>query len=226
MNHFLWGRIVRHNLKNCDKILVSTPDVLNRARRFREDAEYLPNPVNTKLFYPKPFLDHGGKKRVLVASGANWAVKGTDIAIKALADLRNDVEASIIAYGADLEKTVALSKELGLNLNLLPKVSHENLNEYYWNADVVLDQFRSGALGLISLEAIACGRPAIAYASSEYPEYNEFILRDLQSEEEVVQAIDNVSPQLWKEQYSFFAKHHDPAVIVPKVLSIYNELLS
>lgn len=51
LKHSVWGRMVRHNLKHCDKVLVSTPDVLAFAREFREDAEYLPNPVDTKLFF-------------------------------------------------------------------------------------------------------------------------------------------------------------------------------
>ena len=43
---------------------------------------YLPNPVDTALFYPKALMSHGGKKRVLIASDSNWSVKGTDIAIR------------------------------------------------------------------------------------------------------------------------------------------------
>src|SRR3989304_4252883 len=68
LNHVLWGRIVRHNLKKCDKILVSTPDLLAIGRQFREDSEYLPNPVNTELFYPKPASQHDGNKKGLIAS--------------------------------------------------------------------------------------------------------------------------------------------------------------
>ena len=51
LNHFVWSRIVRHNLKHCDKIIVSTPDILSIAKQYREEAEYLPNPVDAELFY-------------------------------------------------------------------------------------------------------------------------------------------------------------------------------
>ncbi len=44
LKHPLWKRIVKYNLKNCDKIIVSTPDILEIAKQFREDAMYLPNP--------------------------------------------------------------------------------------------------------------------------------------------------------------------------------------
>jgi len=71
--HPLWGRIVRHNLKNCDRVLVSTPDILGAARHFREDAEYIPNPVDTRLFYPIPAVEHE-KKRVLIGFDLNLDV--------------------------------------------------------------------------------------------------------------------------------------------------------
>ena len=65
LNHSAWGRIVRHNLEHWDKILVSTPDILGIAKRYREEAEYLPNPVNAELFYPKPPVQKGKKKKAL-----------------------------------------------------------------------------------------------------------------------------------------------------------------
>ena len=194
LNHFAWGRIVRHNLKHCDKVLVSTPDILGVAKRYREDAEYLPNPVNAELFYPKPAAQKGVKKKVLIASDSNWSVKGTDIAIKALSKIKEDVEVSIIQQGRDFDKTTALASSLGLSLKVLPKAPHEKLNEYYWNADVVIDRFALGSLGMVALEAIACGRPALAYVSSEYPEH------------------------------VFLQKYHDAQNIASRLMSLYEEL--
>jgi len=158
LNHPLWGRVVKYNLRKCDKVLVSTPDIIEGARRFREDAEYLPNPVDLQLFYPKPPQEGGERKRVLIASDSNWVVKGTDIAIRALSRVRNEVSVSIIAYGKDLDKTLRLAEKLGVRVNILPKTPHDKLNQYYWNSDVVIDRFKLGSLGMVSLEAIACGR--------------------------------------------------------------------
>ena len=166
LKHPLWGRTVRHNLKNCNKILVSTPDILSTAKSFRKNAEYLPNPVDTELFFPKPAVLHDGKTRVLIASDSNWKVKGTDVAVRALSRIKDNVDASIIAYGADVHQTIAVLSSLGLCSNVLPKISHEKLNGYYWNSDIVIDRFTLGSLGLVSLEAIACGRPSNALSDS------------------------------------------------------------
>jgi glycosyltransferase involved in cell wall biosynthesis len=222
--HFLWGRIVRHNLKNCAKILVSTPDILPIAKQYRNDAEYLPNPIDSKLFYPKPAIQNGKKKKVLIASDSNWSVKRTDVAINALSKIKEEVEVSIIKHGKDFDKTTALASSLGLRLKILPKVPHAKLNEYYWSADVVIDRFALGSLGMVSLEAIACGRPAIAYVSSEYEENKDFPLKDLMQEEAIASLIRNLPSDLWEKEHLFLEKHHDVTKIESRLLSIYEEL--
>jgi len=224
LNHPLWGRIVRYNLKNCDKIIVSTPDILGTAKKFDEEAEYLPNPVDAAFFYPKSSMECKEKKRVLIASSSDWTGKGTDIAIKALSRAKNEVAVSIIHYGRDFGKTVALASSLGLRLNVLPKASHEKLNEYYWNADVIIDRFQVGSLGMVSLEAIACGRPVITYVSSEYPEYRDFPLKDLRAEEDVAEAIINADVKLWRKEYAYLKKHHMAEEVVKRLLKIYTGL--
>lgn len=224
LNHYAWSRIIRHNLKHCDKILVSTPDILGIAKQYREDAEYLPNPVNTELFYPKPATPTGEKKRVLIASDSNWEVKGTDIAIKALSKIKEKVEVSIIQHGKDFNKTVALASSLGLNLKILPKAPHEKLNEYYWDADVVIDRFALGSLGVVSLEAIACGRPVVTYVSSEFPEYANFPLKDVSTEEKVASAVEEADSQLWKKEHNYLVMEHKTDVILKRLLEIYDSL--
>lgn len=225
INRFFLGRIVRSNVKKCDKILVSTPDLIEKARQYREDAEYLPNPVDTSLFYPKPSKLHEGKVKVLLPSGSNWAVKGTDVAIRALAQLKDKVEVSIIGYGIDLEKTLMLAKSLGLQVNVLSKVPHKDLNTYYWNADLVVDQFVFGVFGLTSLEAIACGRPVVISVSSKYEVYKNFPLKDVDTLERIIQTIENLSPTLWKAEYDYLMQNHDPKKIAHRVNEIYQEVL-
>lgn len=225
LKHRVFGRIVRYNLKNCDKVLVSTPDILDIAREFKSDAEYLPNPVDINIFYPKPLIiEKPDKKRVLVASDSNWSVKGTDIAIRALSKIKDDVEVNIIKHGVDFERTLALACSLGLRLKVLPKVPHDRMNEYYWSADIVIDRFKIGSLGMVSLEAIACGRPVITYVSSDYPEYRDFPLKDLNTEKEIVDAILNTDTELWQKEHAYLEKTHKPEVIIKRLLYIYRDV--
>lgn len=225
LSHPLWGRVVRHNLKECNRILVSTPDVLSTAREFREDAEYLPNPVDAELFYPKRIAESAEKKKVLIASDCNWAVKGTDIAIRALSKIKGEVDVSVIGYGVDFQRTLALASSIGLQLNVLSKVSHANIAQYYWNSDVVIDRFTLGSLGMVSLEAIACGRPVLAYVSSEYPENHDFPLKDLREEQRIADLISHLPQDLWNEEYAFVKEHHDLKKIESRLQAMYTSLL-
>lgn len=225
LNHSLWHRIVKHNLKNCEKILVSTPDVLEKARQFREDTEYFPNPFDKELFHPKPIAPQGKRKKVLIASDANWDIKGTDMAIRALGKIKDEVEISVIAYGSDLDKTLTLATSLGLRLSVLPKAPHEKLNEYYWNADVVIDRFKLGSLGLVSLEAIACGRPVITCVSSEFQEYVDFPLKDVNTEERIAEMILEADRNLWEKEYAYLMKEHEVSRLVDRLMKLYDSLV-
>lgn len=225
LNHPLWGRLVRHNLKNCNKVLVSTPDILAPARTYRDDADYFPPAVDIEFYFTKPPIQHNGKKRVLIASNVNWIVKGIDIAVRALSRINNDVDVSIIRYGQDFEKTVALASSLGLPLQVLPIASHEQMREYYWNSDVVVDQFACGCAGMVSLEAIACGRPAVTYISSEYDGYEGFPIKDVKNEEAIAEVIMHADNDLWKSEYRYLEKKHKPELVVEKLLAMYNAIM-
>jgi glycosyltransferase involved in cell wall biosynthesis len=225
LKHPLWGRVVRHNVTNCNKIVVSTPDILGIAKQFRDDVGYLPPAVDTELFFPKPSIRHKGKKKVLIAGGSNWNVKGTDIAVRALSKLKDEVETNIIHYGVDFDRTLSLASSLGLSLKVLPKASHEKIREYYWDSDVVIDQFKVGCEGMITLEAIACGRPALAYVSSKYPEFKDFPLKDLVSEEQIAEAITNADDALWKTEQEYLVKNHSPESVLEKLLAIYDSVM-
>jgi glycosyltransferase involved in cell wall biosynthesis len=148
-------------------------------------------------------------------------VKGTDVAVRALSKIKRDVDVSIIKHGLDFDRTLALAFSLGLRLNVLPKVSHERLNEYYWNADVVIDRFKLGSLGMVSLEAIACGRPVLANVSSEYSEYKDFPLKDINTEEKILNTNSDAAGELWKKEYAYFEKNHKVESVLQKLLSTY-----
>jgi len=113
-----------------------------------------------------------------------------------------------------------------LEMKVLPKVAHQELSYYYWNADIIIDQFKAGVFGVISLEAIACGRPVITYVSSEYPEHVSLPLKDIDSSEKIVEAIKNADnlTKLWKAQHNYLKQNHDPQKIVRRVMEIYQEV--
>jgi glycosyltransferase involved in cell wall biosynthesis len=228
LNHWMWGRIMRHNLKNCDKIIVSTPDLKKIAEPFRNDAEYMPPPVDPEIFYPKPplTLRADNKKKVLLASNLDWQGKGTDSAIRALSKIKEEIQISIIARGQDLGRTLKLASTLDLRLDVLPKVSHEEMNKYFWETDVVLDQFKVGCPGSIVIESIACNRPAVTYVSSAFPEYSDLPLKDIDSEDKIAGAVIQACTDstVLEKQRQYVERNHGVASVVERFMNMYNAL--
>jgi glycosyltransferase involved in cell wall biosynthesis len=228
LNDWRWGRIIRHNVKKCDVVMVSTPDLMSIAKQFRSDVEYLPPPVDSELFYPKPLVSHDGKKKVLISSSSSWENgKGTHIAVRGLAKLKDEVDVSIIAHGPDFGRTLELASSLGLRMNVLPKVPHEHINEYYWNNDMIVDQFLCECPGMTSLEAIACGRPAITNVSSNLPELADFPLKKVNSEEKIAAAVRTAfaNDRVLIEEQNYVAKYHKPEAVVARLMNIYDSVI-
>lgn len=222
-----WGKIVRYNLKECDKIVVSTPNLLEQAKRYNESAEYMPNPVDQNIFYPKNRRETRDKMQLLIASASDWTIRGTDKVIRALKKCENEVETTIIQYGVDIGKTLKLARSLNLHINILSPVTHSGMPEYFWGFDGVIASIGiGGTLGMVALEAIACGRPVIAHVSSKFPEYRDFPLHDVSTTEQIADSIFALKEgKLWKEEYAYFLSCHNPKKIIKRFIQIYNDLI-
>jgi len=227
IDRFLLGRIVRNNLKNCEKVLVSTPNLLENARIYSENSEYMPNPVDTDLFYPVTQKRLKEKLKVLIAAGNNWRIRGTDKILRALKSIKNEVDIDLIGYGVDTQKTLRLGKNLGLNLHVLPFIAHAEMSTYYWTADVVIGSIGiDGTLGMVALEAIACGRPVVAHVSSDFSEYKSFPLLDIWTPEDIASAVLSVrDDKLWEKEYEYIQSFHDPNKVSKRLMKIYDDLI-
>jgi hypothetical protein len=78
---------------------------------------------------------------------------------------------------------------------------------------------------MVSLEAIACGRPVLNFVSSDYPAYKDFPLKNLDSVEKLVEATRNLSTKLWDAEYSYLRKNHDSRLIAKRIAKIYEDIM-
>ncbi len=227
INHLLLGRIVKSNLMNCSKVLVSTPNLLKTAEMHNETSEYLPNPVDTSLFYPKERERLNERLKVLIAAGNNWKIRGTDKALHALKSIEKEVDITMIAYGIDTQRTLRLARSLGLDLQVRSFARHDEMPRYYWDADVVIASIGvGGTLGMVALEAIACGRPVVARVSSEFSEYKSFPLLDVSTPEDIASAVISArDARLWEEEYQYVQSFHDPNRVSKRLMKIYTHLI-
>ncbi len=113
---------------------------------------------------------------IVVFVGRIQPLKGPDVAIRALADLRRrgHPDAMLIIIGGasgqgggyETQRAHDLVDELDLHDDVVfvPPQPHHVLSSYYRAADIVIVPSRSESFGLVALEAAACGTPVVASA--------------------------------------------------------------
>jgi glycosyltransferase involved in cell wall biosynthesis len=223
-----WGWIVRYNLRHCDKILVAQPTILDIAKEYNSTAEYFPIPYDPELFYPKSMPNREGEKLVFLASVHDFEVKGTDKFIYACTKVKVPFKLRMIDYGKDAEKAKVLAKKLGLNVEVIQKVPHENVNGLYWDADLVLGSFGVGQLDTVAIEAMACGRPIVHHILKTY--FPQCPLDEFHSIEDVAERISELlvdkekAKERCKRQLEYVSNFHAANKLAKKLMKIYGEM--
>lgn len=158
--------LVRRAIRRAYLVVVSTPDLLPRARAFRPDAEYVPNPVERpRQIVPRPANDW---PHVMMLSKMDH-LKGWDHQVKVMEELRSvwpTMSFSFIAEGQlpDSER-VRLSTHLeALGGRPLPRLTRDAFLQHLAGADFAIGQMEVGALGMSELEALALGVVTVADA--------------------------------------------------------------
>ena len=138
----------------------------------------VPPGVDLTLFQPTDRDDARmqigyGPGRIVLFVGRLERLKGVDVAIRALALLRDrqhdDVRLLILGEdshdGSDSEKErlKAFASRVGVHdrVDFLGSVAHHELPFFYSAADVCVMPSYSESFGLVALEAQACGRPVV-----------------------------------------------------------------
>ncbi len=142
----------------------------------RDRIEFVPPGVDHAFFSPG---DRAGARwatgigpgPVVMFVGRIQPLKGLDVAVEALAQLRHD-DAQLVVVGGPSGLDGALESrrmhdrisELGLSARVtwVDPQPHHLLSSYYRSADVVVVPSRSESFGLVALEAGACGIPVVA----------------------------------------------------------------
>ncbi len=127
-------------------------------------AEIVYNGTDADLFAPGPAQE--GSPTILVV-GNLLAGKGHELVLKALARLKDshpDLQCRIIGEGADRSRFVALAADLRISdrVHFLGRRSRTEVAEAMRNCTVFVLPSRYEGLGCVYLEAMACGKPAIA----------------------------------------------------------------
>ncbi|CAM3618237.1 glycosyltransferase [Smaragdicoccus niigatensis] len=135
-------------------------------------ASVIPNGVDTGMFTPVGDAAKSSKQRI-VAVGDLVPVNGFDELVLALEDLPRTELALVgepqeggLKDDREVRRLRELAKSVGVDhrLTLLGRVPHSQLPDVLRSADVVACTPHYEPYGMVSLEAMACGRPMVAAA--------------------------------------------------------------
>lgn len=124
----------------------------------------------------EPLLQHmpaDRSGRFLLSVGALITTKGHDMVLRAAALTAGRLPVQIVAPRADRDEEArlhALAGRLGVNVEIRVGVSDQELAELYVSAVATLYLASLEPLGLVALEAQACGCPVIVAAEGGLPE--------------------------------------------------------
>jgi glycosyltransferase involved in cell wall biosynthesis len=172
------GRLLAQSYREADYVLITNPDVRARAEELGlTEYAFCPHPVDENRYRPltstdrsavrEKLFDKAGDAVVLFAPARqNWAMKGNDKYLRAMADcLRKGMNVRLIvsAWGQEVMRSKAYCKELGIGhaVQWIGPVSEGALIEYFGASDVVVDQFEYGVFGLITPKALSCGAAVV-----------------------------------------------------------------
>lgn len=168
--------IVGRALGGADRIVVACSYI----RRLIETAGY-PIPeyqitnivlgVNTEIFKPRTYSETRHKRLVHAASLVG--VKDQATLLKAMARLDTDVTLDVVGTGPEEPRLRKLAVELGINerVHFGGAVPHLKLPQHFHEAQLNVLTSRHEGLGMVTLEAAACGIPTIGTAVGLLPDY-------------------------------------------------------
>ena len=110
------------------------------AARWIPEAEVVPPGIDLSAISPAPARDEGSVR--IAHAALSRRRKGTDV-------------------------IVAACEELGVDLDVIENVRHDEVGPRLAQADVVVDQLNSGWYGLFAIEAMAHGKPVAGYILDE-----------------------------------------------------------
>jgi glycosyltransferase involved in cell wall biosynthesis len=164
----LFDSKMRKRLKQYDIFYVSTPNMLEHAKKIRKDALWLPNPIDTKVFRPNgPKLRMDGNPSVFLPTRLH-AFKNPLFGIRLFKKIKSrypDAKLHMINYGHGADPLFNTFKKLVDEKDVIyhNKMPKEELAKLYRSADLVLGQFNPVYynFSMVELEAILCGAPIV-----------------------------------------------------------------
>lgn len=244
------GRLLAAAYQQADRVIITNPDVLPMAKRLGlENYVFIPHPVDEEKFCPgassvrQQMEQELGNDLVVLFAPArhDWEVKGTPKMIRAVSRLIKEHSSPKIVlilakWGQELEKSKSLiaAEDITPHVVWLPVLPKKKMVEYYRAADVVLDQFHIGTFGLITAEAMACGKPVITHFDPQIhqwcfvqmpPIVRAYTTEEIFEQLRVFVKDPQKRKQVGESSREWIVRHHGWRQVAQKHVNLYEEVL-
>lgn len=167
----LYNLIKTPVLSQADSIIIPSKTISEKLNRKFPKIIYIPNGVDTKLFYP-PKTKPNSKRLKIVFMGRLEKQKNLDSLIKAAENLNYPYDLTFYGFGSKREELADLAKSLKVSLQIKEPVDYEDVSKVLKNCDIFILPSKKEGSPKILLEAMASG---CAIVASDIPEIAEII---------------------------------------------------
>jgi len=230
--------IVLEPLKYANKIIAVSPSLCNKIKSFNlPEPICIPNIIDEDYFNVSVQMQNNPQFSFFCLSSIIPS-KGIKELLFAIQNLSNRSKLSfIVNIGGDgeyLEEYQNLTEKLKLNdkVKWLGKLNREEVRVEFHNCDAFVLPSHLESFGIVYAEALACGKPVIGTYSggpeSIVNEQNGVLVKvgdaeDLAAKMELI--MENIKNYKAIEIRKDFEKRFSKRAIVPKVLSLYNDII-
>ena len=205
----------------------------DRVLRFRAEHMATCKPHNRPVTFIAPARHHWKHGEFV-----SW-LKGNDVPIRAarlMADQGLDFKIIFVRWGQEIAESEKLIEELdvGKHFEWIEPVPKDRLWQYYMTCNGVLDQFVIPAIGGVSFETLAFGRPL--FTRIDEPVFKDFFgevppLLNVHTPEDLAEAMGRLVrhpdcyDQLSPAALDWTANHHSSQRILEVLLNGYDRIL-
>ena len=132
-------------------------------------------------------------------------------------------------------EVIAACEQLGLELDLVEGLDHREAFERYRNADLVVDQLNAGWYGMFAIEAMALGKPVVAFLHEQAAQRTKdafgvdvpIVHATKQSLPDVLRRLTSSPDDMWRigaESRAYVEQVHDLSRIADRLIDLYAAL--
>lgn len=214
MNYIrIWDRL---SIERVDKLIANSNFVAKRIKKYyKKDSLVIYPPVNFENFSISK-KKQSNEEGYFLMVGRLIAYKRFDIAIRAFNEL--GLKLKIIGRGPEIKR---LKKMAGPNIEFLGRLTDQELAEHCSECQAFIFP-QEEDFGIVAIEAMASGRPVIAYRGGDIPEHLEDgktgIFFENQKSEDIVAAVKKFQGIKFDSEYiRESARKFDKSVFKAKI---------